>query len=115
MKAMSYSIVIPAYDETQRITPTLDRVLAYIAEQGWNAEVVVVNDGSRDNTAEIVRSYAVRHPMVRLVENPGNRGKGYSVRNVRLEFGPQGKGTMRVQVMIPEGSGPFPVLISPAP
>src|SRR5438046_6095575 len=84
MKAMSYSIVIPAYDETQRITPTLDRVLAYIAEQGWNAEVVVVNDGSRDNTAEIVRSYAVRHPMVRLLENPGNRGKGYSVRNGML-------------------------------
>jgi glycosyltransferase involved in cell wall biosynthesis len=41
----------------------------------------VVNDGSRDNTAEIVRSFAQRDPMVRLVENPGNRGKGYAVRN----------------------------------
>lgn len=40
-------------------------------------------------------------------------GPGYLIRNVRLEFGPQGKGTMRVQVMIPSGSGPFPVLISP--
>ena len=40
-------------------------------------------------------------------------GKGYLVRNVRLEFGPGGKGTIRVQVMIPEGKGPFPVLISP--
>src|SRR5438067_5602099 len=84
MKAMSYSIVIPAYNESQRITPTLDRVLVYIAEQGWTAEVVVVNDGSRDNTAEIVRSYAAQHPIVRLVENPGNRGKGYSVRNGML-------------------------------
>src|SRR5947207_14706032 len=84
MKAMSYSIVIPAYNESQRITPTLDRVLVYIAEQGWTAEVVVVNDGSRDNTAEIVRSYGARHPIVRLVENPGNRGKGYSVRNGML-------------------------------
>src|SRR5688572_6834835 len=45
-----------------------------------------------------------------LDETPG---KGYLVRNVRLEFGPAGKGTMRVQVMIPEGKGPFPVLISP--
>src|SRR5215469_593282 len=40
-------------------------------------------------------------------------GTGYLIRNVRLEFGPQDKGTMRVQVMIPEGKGPFPVLISP--
>jgi pimeloyl-ACP methyl ester carboxylesterase len=41
------------------------------------------------------------------------RGNGYLIRNVRLEFGPQGKGSMRVQVMIPSGQGPFPVLISP--
>jgi pimeloyl-ACP methyl ester carboxylesterase len=40
-------------------------------------------------------------------------GKGYLVRNLRLEFGPFSKGTMRLQVMIPEGKGPFPVLISP--
>jgi pimeloyl-ACP methyl ester carboxylesterase len=47
---------------------------------------------------------------VLLDETPG---KGYLVRNVRLEFGPGSKGTMRVQVMIPDGKGPFPVLISP--
>lgn len=41
------------------------------------------------------------------------RGKGYLVRNVRLEFGPGSRGTLRVQVMIPDGKGPFPVLISP--
>jgi hypothetical protein len=41
------------------------------------------------------------------------RGQGYVIRNLRLEFGPQGKGSMRVQVMIPDGAGPFPVLISP--
>ena len=45
-----------------------------------------------------------------LDETPG---KGYLVRNVRLEFGPGSKGTLRVQVMIPDGKGPFPVLISP--
>jgi len=78
---MQYSIVIPAYNESERIVSTLDRVLAYLAEQRWEAEVVVVNDGSRDATAQIVRSYAAQHPHVRLIENPGNRGKGYSVRN----------------------------------
>lgn len=82
--ATLYSIVIPAYNERERITATLDRVLAYIAEQQWNAEVVVVNDGSRDNTAEIIRAYAAQHAVVRLVENPGNRGKGFSVRNGML-------------------------------
>src|SRR5437868_8368039 len=81
MAAMQYSIVIPAYNESERIVSTLDRVLAYLAEQRWEAEVVVVNDGSRDATAQIVRSYAAQHPHVRLIENPGNRGKGYSVRN----------------------------------
>jgi dolichyl-phosphate beta-glucosyltransferase len=82
--ATMYSIVIPAYNERERITATLDRVLAYIAAQNWNAEVIVVNDGSRDNTAEIAGAYAASHRNVRLVENPGNRGKGYSVRNGML-------------------------------
>jgi dolichyl-phosphate beta-glucosyltransferase len=54
--------------------------LGYVRTQGWDAEIIVVNDGSRDNTAEIVRSYAEKFPQLRLVENPGNRGKGFSVR-----------------------------------
>lgn len=76
-----YSIVIPAYNESERIGNALDRVLDYIREQEWDAEIIVVNDGSRDHTAELVRRYAAEHPVVRLVENPGNRGKGYSVRH----------------------------------
>jgi dolichyl-phosphate beta-glucosyltransferase len=84
MESRTYSIVIPAYNESERITATLDKVLAYIAQEHWMAEVVVVNDGSRDNTAEIVRRYIRQNPVVRLVENPGNRGKGYSVRNGML-------------------------------
>lgn len=81
---MRYSIVIPAYNESRRIVPTLDKVLAYIATQKWDAELIVVNDGSRDDTAEIVRRFAERNPTIRLIENPGNRGKGYSVRNGML-------------------------------
>lgn len=76
-----YSIVIPAYNESSRIAASLDKVLAYIAEQHWDAEVIVVNDGSSDNTADIVRAYAEKHKIVRLLENPGNRGKGFSVRH----------------------------------
>ena len=81
---VKYSIVIPAYNEAARISPTLEKVLAHASQQGWQAEIIVVNDGSRDNTAEIVRGWARRNPAVKLVENPGNRGKGYSVRNGML-------------------------------
>jgi len=81
LQNFTYSLVIPAYNEGARLAPTLERVLGYIARQGCDAEVIVVNDGSRDNTADIVRSFAQDHPSLRLVENPGNRGKGYSVRN----------------------------------
>jgi dolichyl-phosphate beta-glucosyltransferase len=79
-----YSIIIPAYNEGSRLGVTLDRVLAYVAERGWDAEVIAVNDGSRDNTTEIIRSYAGKNARLRLLENPGNRGKGYSVRNGML-------------------------------
>lgn len=86
LKEITYSIVIPAYDEGARLGATLEKVLAYVREQRWIAEVevIVVNDGSRDDTAEVVREFAAKHPVVRLVENPGNRGKGYAVRNGML-------------------------------
>jgi glycosyltransferase involved in cell wall biosynthesis len=80
----AYSIIIPAYDEGARLGATLERVLAYVADKGWNAEILVVNDGSHDNTAEIIRGFTERNPGVQLLENPGNRGKGYSVRNGML-------------------------------
>ena len=80
----TYSIVIPAFNESKRLGPTLEKVLGYVHAQNWDAEVIVVDDGSRDNTADIVRSFAAKDPALRLVENPGNRGKGYSVRNGML-------------------------------
>jgi len=79
-----YSIVIPAYNESRRIERSLQKVLAYLAHQRWDVEVIIVNDGSRDNTADIVRRYVDANPVLRLIENPGNRGKGYSVRNGML-------------------------------
>jgi dolichyl-phosphate beta-glucosyltransferase len=78
----SLSIVIPAYNEERRLPATLDTVLGYLdAHPREFAEVVVVNDGSRDGTADVARRCAARDARVRLVENPGNRGKGYAVRH----------------------------------
>ena len=78
------SIIIPAYNESARIGSALEQVLACVHERKWTAEVIVVDDGSRDATAEIVRGFAERDPIVRLIQNPVNRGKGYSVRNGML-------------------------------
>jgi len=82
--ATPYSIVIPAYNESARLGATLEKILAHMHAHGWEAEVLVVNDGSSDETAAIVQSFAEKHPSVRLIQNPGNRGKGYSVRNGML-------------------------------
>ncbi len=76
-----YSIVIPAYNESARIGPALTEVLHTLDEKAWNAEVLVVNDGSTDSTAAIVESFAVKDHRVRLLQNGTNRGKGFSVRN----------------------------------
>lgn len=84
MAALTYSIVLPAYNESAGIADTLSKILAYIAKRGWNAEIIVVDGGSSDGTREIVREYARNYPLVRLLESPENRGKGYCVRNGML-------------------------------
>jgi len=81
---LTYSFVIPAYNESVRIRPTLDELLRHARTQNWDAEILVVNDGSHDDTAQIVREFGKLHPQILLLENPGNRGKGYSVRNGML-------------------------------
>jgi glycosyltransferase involved in cell wall biosynthesis len=79
------SVVIPAYNESARIEATLDRVMTCIDSKGWDAEVLVVDDGSTDTTAAIIKRWIERYPRLHLIQNPGNRGKGYSVRNGLLQ------------------------------
>ncbi len=79
------SIVVPAFNESARIEATLERVMSCVTERGWDAEVLVVDDGSSDATPEIVERWMESHPRLHLVQNPGNRGKGYSVRNGLLQ------------------------------
>jgi dolichyl-phosphate beta-glucosyltransferase len=81
----AFSIVIPAFNETARIDQTLREVVSCIRSHGWDAEVIVVNDGSTDSTARQVLDFSLSAPEVRLIENPGNRGKGFSVRNGLLQ------------------------------
>ncbi len=78
----SLSIVIPAYNEESRLPATLDRILAWVESGALNVgEIIVVDDGSSDGTAAVAELY----PAIRVIRNPGNRGKGYAVRNGMLK------------------------------
>jgi dolichyl-phosphate beta-glucosyltransferase len=80
------SIVIPAYNEEQRLPSTIEAVLNYLDRSAFApVEVVVVDDGSRDGTAAWVETRAASEPRLRLLRNPGNRGKGYAVRHGMLD------------------------------
>jgi glycosyltransferase involved in cell wall biosynthesis len=79
------SIVIPAYNESARIEATLASVLSCVETLHWDAEILVVDDGSTDTTAAIVQQWMTRNPHLHLIQNPGNCGKGYSVRNGLLQ------------------------------
>ena len=79
------SIVIPAYNEERRLARSLEQIRAYLQKRGWDGEVIVVDDGSTDRTAQIVREWQQQIPTLRLVPNGSNRGKGFSVRHGMLE------------------------------
>lgn len=75
-----YSVVIPAYNEENRLPKTLLSVLEYFQVKNAAFEILVVDDGSKDRTAQIVRQFERLSPQVRLLICPRNRGKGYAVR-----------------------------------
>lgn len=79
------SIVIPSYNEELRLPATLERIAAFLGAFGGTAEVLVVDDGSRDRTAQVAESFRDRIPLLRVIPNDVNRGKGYSVRHGMLE------------------------------
>lgn len=73
------SIIIPAYNEAKRIGPTLKTILAYLNKKPWKTEIIVVDDGSKDKTAEVVKRYR----GVRIIRQK-NTGKGGAVRHGML-------------------------------
>ena len=76
----SLTIVIPAYNEESRLDATLDKLAEFITAEEWNAEIIVVDDGSTDGTARLVSRHTQQLPYLRLLQNHINRGKGFSLR-----------------------------------
>ncbi len=79
------SVVIPAYNESQRIAATLHSVDVFLSRQNYDSEIVVVNDGSSDSTAAAVRELQKSISRLRLIDNAQNRGKGWAVKQGMLE------------------------------
>jgi glycosyltransferase involved in cell wall biosynthesis len=82
----SISIIIPAFNEQGRLPDTLRRVEQYLQDTAWEFhETLVIDDGSTDGTVDAALRFANANPNIRVLRNPGNRGKGYSVRHGMLE------------------------------
>jgi len=78
------SIIIPAYNEEGRLPRTLEEITTFLGKQSYQAEIVVVENGSQDRTLEIAQEYAGRLPMIRVFHEE-QRGKGLAVRRGMLE------------------------------
>ncbi len=82
---MYLSVIVPAYNEAGRITNTLREIDKYLSKQNYQYEIIVVSDGSKDATAQVVRNLIPRIANLKLIDNKQNHGKGFVVRQGILE------------------------------
>jgi len=82
---MYLSIIIPAYNEERRLPKTLEDIDKYLSKQDYDYEILIVNDGSKDRTAEVVKNLKLKIKNLDLIDNKENHGKGFVVRQGMLE------------------------------
>lgn len=76
----SISIIIPAYNEEDRLASRLDEIIRYVRREEYDYEIIIVDDGSTDKTSEKARRYIRTDKNIKLLQNLTNRGKGFSVK-----------------------------------
>jgi dolichyl-phosphate beta-glucosyltransferase len=108
---MYLSVLIPAFNEQQRIEPTLERFVAFLDASGWQYEVLVADDGSSDDTAAVVERCAVNHGAIRLLRGDGNQGKGAALR--RAAAASQGEWLVYCDADLPVEPSHLPTLLEP--
>ena len=79
------SVVLPAYNEARRILSSLEQVDDHFRKRGFSYEIVVVDDGSTDDTRAVVEEAQAKYSSLRFMTNDRNRGKGFSVRHGVME------------------------------
>lgn len=82
---MKLSVIIPAFNEEKRLPKTLEEIDKYLSKQNFEYEIIVVNDGSKDKTREVVREKMAKIKNLKLIDNKENQGKGAVVRQGMLE------------------------------
>lgn len=78
------SVIIPAYNEENRIGATLESIVKYLSGQDYTYEIIIVNDGSVDDTAKVLSEYEKNISQIRIYNNKENRGKGWAVKHGML-------------------------------
>jgi dolichyl-phosphate beta-glucosyltransferase len=81
---MYLSVIIPVYNEEKRFPKTIVNIVDFLAKQNYESEIIVVNDGSTDKTADLVKSFSLKYPIINLVSYPNNKGKGCAVKKGML-------------------------------
>ena len=77
---MKLSVVIPAYNEAERFKKTLPQILKFFQAEKYTKEIIIVDDGSSDNTTEVVKKLSAKSKLVKVLSHSQNRGKGAGLR-----------------------------------
>lgn len=81
---IDFSVVIPAYNESKRISPTILKTSSYLEKANLSHEIIVVDDGSSDNTVQVVEEISKTVPGLKIIKLARNSGKGAAVKEGML-------------------------------